>query len=88
MGGQQELIPTFERLLYTMRLYLGHSNTGLGPGDLLGTLVKDAQRFLPDNAGLEPDVQKETRGSLDAVAVTAVGAPERKGAISRCRTEP
>ena len=45
-GNFRESALGFERLLLTIRKDLGHSNSGLKPGDLLRMLLRDADEFL------------------------------------------
>ena len=47
-GAGAEMVFTFERILYAIRSDLGHSNKGLGRGDLLSLFVNDMDEVLRD----------------------------------------
>ncbi len=41
------LMVNFENLLYAVRIDYGHTNKGLGPGDLLALFINDIRNYIP-----------------------------------------
>ena len=48
--GSPEIMFAFEQVLYAIRRDLGHSNKGLGPGDLLRSFINDVDVILAARA--------------------------------------